>query len=371
VAASDLQLASFAAVPRTELRGARVLLVEDSDVIRDVSRSLLEDAGMAVEEAADGATAVAMMRDNGERFQLILMDVQMPVLDGISATRTIRAELGERAPPIIALTAQANEDEKRTCREAGMCDHLTKPVDPDRLIGTMNRWLAPSARGECGSNVAHAAQAETQQVLPAVPGFDLNAGLHCVGGKAALLCSQLVRFGTTYADVTAQLRGLISVQNYRDAHRVAHTLKGAAATLGGTVIAESAARLEQLMLQLAGPVSSVAGPIDAALTELDGALQPALPLLRAMAAAQPDAGPSRVAALSAELPQSEAAEYQALRQLLAGNCYAARKAFAALRGKLGADEADWRDAAAAVDALDFAQVLVLLDARYPANVRKL
>jgi two-component system, sensor histidine kinase and response regulator len=333
VAASDLPLTDFAAVPGAELRAARVLLVEDSDVIRDVSRSLLEAAGIIVEEAADGATAVTMMRENGGRCQLILMDVQMPVLDGIAATRAIRVELGERAPPIIALTAHANQDEKRLCIEAGMCEHLSKPVDPDRLIAAVRRWLAPGAGGEPVASVAHKAYGDAQQALPAVPGFDLNAGLHCVGGKAALLRLQLVRFGATYADVAAQLRGLISVQSYRDAHRVAHTLKGTAATLGGTVIAQNAARVEQLLLPLTGQVAGVPGYLDAALAELDGALQLALPALRGMAAAQPASGPSQVMALSAEMPQSAGAEYQALRELLAGNCYAARKAFAALRGK--------------------------------------
>lgn len=377
MAAGDLPLADVAGQPRDGLQGARVLLVDDSDIVRDVTRSLLEDAGIKVDEAADGGAAVSMMSELGARCRLILMDVQMPVLDGIAATRAIRAELGERAPPIIAMTAHATDDERRACREAGMCDHLPKPVDPDQLIVIVKRWLALSAPGKAdapSANPADGAPAVAQPALPLLPGFDLAAGLSCMGGKTALLRSQLARFGANYAGVMGELRHLVLAQNYRDARRIAHTVKGAAATLGGTAIAQCAGQVEQLMLQRLEPAAPTAvgavGEIDTALRELESALTQALPALRALAQAQSEAAFPPRAPTHTALPQNMAGEYQALRELLAGNCYAARKAFAALRNKLGADDEQWRAAAAAVEVLDFGRALAHLDVRYPAGIGK-
>lgn len=377
MAAGDLRLADVAGPPGNGVQGAQVLLVDDSDIVRDVTRSLLEDAGITVEEAADGGAAVSMMRELGAHCRLILMDVQMPVLDGIAATRAIRAELGERAPPIVAMTAHATDEEKRACREAGMCDHLPKPVDPDQLIATVKRWLAPAAHVKAGAPGAYrldSAAAEAQPALPPVPGFDLTAGLSCMGGKTALLRSQLARFGVNYADVVAELRQQVLVQNYRDARRVAHTVKGAAATLGGTAIAQRAAQVEQLMLQRLEPAApaavGAADEIDTALRELESTLTQALPALRAMVQAPAEAASPPRAQTHTALPPGMVAEYQALRELLAGNSYAARKAFAALRTKLAADDEQWRAAAAAVELLDFAQALAHLDARYPADMGK-
>ncbi len=367
---------SVAVLPNLQLRGARVLLVDDSDVIRDVTRSLLEDVGIVVEEAADGAEAVQLMRENPARCQLILMDVQMPVLDGIAATRAIRAELGDQRLPIIAVTAAANDAEKQACLASGMCDHLRKPLDPAQLIATLRRWLAPvepaenAGQGAEGAAVLHVAMPQAPTNLP---GFDLNAGLCSVGGKADLLRAMLLRFGTRYAGVVAQLRQQAAAQDYREARRVAHTLKGAAATLGGTAIARSAERVEALLLQSAeaadAGVTGSSMPLEASLADLQAALNQALPVLRAMAVTTSASAHAPAAALGADLPQGDVAEYLALRLLLADNCYAARKAFATLRERLGAGDAEWQAAATAVDGLDFAQALAHLDARYPAMAR--
>lgn len=371
------------AVLRPELRGARVLLVEDSDIVRDVSRSVLEDAGVAVEEAVDGTVAVAMMRENRSRCDLILMDLQMPQLDGVAATRLIRAELGECAPPILALTANDSAAEKLRCSEAGMIDHLPKPLDPDQLIAALNRWLvAPAGGMQAVPNptavaTITATTSTTAQMLPDVPGFDLQAGLACLGGKSALLHSMLARFGVTYATVADQLQALVDAQNYRETRRIAHTLKGAAATLGGMSISQAAGRAEDATRLLAEARSAGAqtetlrAQVATALTELDMALQPALAVLRSLLADNASADSASAAAVVRDaLPQAHAAEYEALRELLAENCYAARKAFGALREKLAADDSDWRAARAAVEALDFRQALTHLDARYPNHARK-
>jgi PAS domain S-box-containing protein len=120
--------------------GARVLLAEDEPVNREVSRGLIEDVGLVVDLAEDGAEAVALAQSG--RYDLILMDMQMPNLNGIDATRAIRADSLNTATPILAMTANAFDEDRQACLDAGMDDHIAKPVDPDRLFETLLRWLA-------------------------------------------------------------------------------------------------------------------------------------------------------------------------------------------------------------------------------------
>ena len=120
--------------------GTRVLLAEDEPLNQEVSRSLLEEAGFAVDIAGDGAEAVAMARES--RYALILMDMQMPKLNGIEATRAIRALPGYANTPILAITANAFDEDARTCIEAGMNDHISKPVAAEVLYGTLLKWLS-------------------------------------------------------------------------------------------------------------------------------------------------------------------------------------------------------------------------------------
>jgi hypothetical protein len=120
----------------------RVLLAEDEPVNQEVSRGLLEDAGLAVDLAGDGVEAVALAKQN--RYALILMDMQMPNLNGVDATRAIRVLPGYATTPILAMTANAFDEDRQVCIEAGMNDHIGKPVDPARLYETLVQWLSKS-----------------------------------------------------------------------------------------------------------------------------------------------------------------------------------------------------------------------------------
>jgi CheY-like chemotaxis protein len=119
--------------------GARILLAEDEPVNREIACLQLEDAGLVVDSAEDGQQALELARRHG--YALILMDMQMPVLNGIDATRAIRADSLNRSTPILAMTANAFDEDRQACLDAGMDDHIAKPVDPDDLYEILLRWL--------------------------------------------------------------------------------------------------------------------------------------------------------------------------------------------------------------------------------------
>jgi CheY-like chemotaxis protein len=129
---------------KAQFLGTRVLLAEDEPINQEVSRGLLEDVGLAVDLAEDGVQAVAMAKQN--RYALILMDMQMPDLNGVDATRAIRALPGYDKTPILAMTANAFDEDRQVCIEAGMNDHIGKPVDPQLLYETLLKCLVQSAR---------------------------------------------------------------------------------------------------------------------------------------------------------------------------------------------------------------------------------
>jgi CheY-like chemotaxis protein len=124
---------------RRDHAGARILLAEDEPVNREIACLQLEDAGLAVDLAEDGQQALELARRN--TYALILMDMQMPVLNGIEATRAIRADSLNRTTPILAMTANAFDEDRQACLDAGMNEHIAKPVDPEVLYETLLRWL--------------------------------------------------------------------------------------------------------------------------------------------------------------------------------------------------------------------------------------
>jgi CheY-like chemotaxis protein len=235
---------------RQRLAGRRVLLVEDNLINQEVAGELLEIAGLVVEIADDGARAVELMR--GRRFDIVLMDVQMPVMDGLTATRMIR-ESGDTTP-ILAMTANAFGEERAACLASGMSDHVAKPVDPALLYAALSHWLSPKVvapGGAPGALVADSNLASSNspsallQRLSAVRGLDPEAALRAVGGKIATLERTMLRFCKTYADSEREStfgRGNLSVARLKS---LSHSLRGACGAIGATALQRELSRFEK------------------------------------------------------------------------------------------------------------------------------
>ncbi len=240
--------------------GRRVLLAEDNPVNQEVGEELLRSAGLDVEVVDDGASAVARARQVD--FDVILMDVQMPILDGLAATREIRALRGPGVP-IIAMTANAYGEDRQACLDAGMNDHIAKPVDPARLYEVLMRQLNaavsapgtgvppsvpassdssdPSDSSRSPDALASPAASAVQAPLPAIPGLDTTAALDSVGGNLAVLQRVLQRFAETYAHGQPDLADASPGGRQPRWRQAAHTLRGSCATIGAH---ELSARLQ-------------------------------------------------------------------------------------------------------------------------------
>jgi two-component system, sensor histidine kinase and response regulator len=245
------------------LRGMRVLVVEDNEINREVAVELLTDAGLTTDIAENGRIACERVLESGERYDAILMDMQMPVMDGLEATTRIRQRWPSDRLPIIAMTAHASETERRRCLEAGMNDHIAKPVDPTLLIHTLGLWLKPHAAAVSGSPdpATQSIAPPSASELPAnLPPFDLDAALVRTNGKRPLLRRLIVSFGDTFAVVVPTLRRQIAEASLVEARHLAHTLKGAAGALEIRAVAKAAGEIEDAVA--IGNLASLATLLD-------------------------------------------------------------------------------------------------------------
>ena len=233
---------------RVRLDGLRVLLAEDNPINQQVAREILQRAGAEVVVADDGAEALNRLNDDPRRFGLVLMDVQMPRMDGYQATRRIRSAAQWAELPIIAMTANAMAGDRERCLEAGMNDHVAKPVNVGELLATIARWCG--IEGSDGAAEASSAAAGAPGDLPGdlssgLPGVDLAKLMERLGGNRALTEQLLNQFRIDNANAVGLIRMALADGDREMARRLTHTLKGVGGNLAAEGVHDRALRLEQ------------------------------------------------------------------------------------------------------------------------------
>jgi two-component system sensor histidine kinase/response regulator len=222
--------------------GKQVLLVEDNPINQEVAVDLLAAVGLVVDLADNGRQAVDMARQR--HYDLVLMDIQMPEMDGHEATRNIRRLPGWQAIPILAMTASAFAEDRRDCEAAGMNDFVVKPVDPEVLHASLLKWLpAPADTAPAPSGVA-GDEASLLERLRTLPGLDVDAGLRVVRDRRGHYLHLLAMFGDLHRGDLDKLRRALDAGDNEGARIVAHSLKGVAANIGAGELQQAAARLE-------------------------------------------------------------------------------------------------------------------------------
>ena len=237
------------------LAGAQLLLVEDNDINREFATELLRSEGIEVDEAINGEQAVDQVQRHD--YDAVLMDVQMPVMDGLEASRRIRALAaaagGERFAclPIIAMTALAMAHDAENCRAAGMNDHLTKPISPDHLIDVLSKWIRlPQGRR---TSIPAAPVADFPPDLLALSSLDTREGVRRIGGKVDAYRRQLRRFRENYGDAANHLQRLTNEKDLRQAADYCHLLKGITGNIGASALYDQVAAIDAELKQETAP----------------------------------------------------------------------------------------------------------------------
>jgi len=220
--------------------GAEVLLVEDNKINQQIASELLMQAGLIVNIANNGYEAIAMVAK--KPFDLVLMDIHMPELDGIETTRKIRSDNQFADLPIVAMTANAMEGDKELSLAAGMNDHITKPIDPGILQNTLIKWIKPRNTGEEYPRPSEAVPAEEK--LPSLNSIDTDRGTKNLGGNIKLYTKILRDFAVDNQNVTTEIYNSIVTGDYKKAFIEVHTVKGLAGNIGALSLYEAAIQLE-------------------------------------------------------------------------------------------------------------------------------
>ena len=298
----------------SRLRGARILLAEDNEINQQIATELLEGAGATVTVARNGRVALELLSagPEGPLFDVVLMDLQMPEMDGYQATAKLRSDARFGKLPIIAMTAHATMEERQRCLAAGMNDHIPKPIDPETLFGTVSRFykvVAPSISYP-DSNSTGTGDYTTADELPTIAGLETREGLARVSGNRKLYLRLLRQFVEQQGPAATEIDQALARGEAGDAERMAHTLNGVAGNLGAKVVQSAAGALEKLIHAQTRPED-----LEPARQQLAAALASLLtPLKAALSSASSESAEQSAAAASA--PEQLGAVTQELTALL-------------------------------------------------------
>jgi two-component system sensor histidine kinase/response regulator len=226
------------------IKGAKILLVEDNEINLQVTNELLVASGMKVEAAENGKVAVQKVKANiPAGYDLIFMDLEMPVMDGYAATKKIRRISGGENIPIIALTADAMSDIKTTALETGMSDYITKPIDPNEVYKVLIKWIPPKSVFSDNQEAIRFKMSAADS-FPRLPGIDTVTGLKRVAGNKNLYGRILQNFTIENKDLIKQLQANLAQNNQEKAEHLVHTLKGSAGNIGAQNLFDIASTLD-------------------------------------------------------------------------------------------------------------------------------
>ncbi|MEJ1394140.1 MAG: response regulator [Candidatus Sedimenticola sp. (ex Thyasira tokunagai)] len=266
------------------LRGARILLVEDNRFNQELALELLTNAGMSVRVAADGLEALHLA--DTESFDGVLMDVQMPRMDGLTATRELRRQARFRTLPIIAMTAGVMAEDRRAVADAGMNDYIAKPIDTGVMFATMIKWIRPSTPENATTDLPDDAPATNKESeFDLLEHIDVEAGLRAIQRNAVLYRKLLRIFHDTNANVVAELREALALGDQTLARRLVHTLKAAAGTLGALEVQQAAVDLENRLKQ-----GAAGDQLDSHIEALSHALAPVIASIERLFSTEPSSG---------------------------------------------------------------------------------
>ncbi|MBS4098418.1 MAG: response regulator [Sulfuricella sp.] len=228
------------------IQGAHILLVDDVELNRMVAIEILRETGVHIDVACNGREAVEKV--NNGAYALVLMDIQMPEMDGLTATREIRANPRFQKLPIIAMTAHAMTGDRERSLAAGMNDHLTKPIDADALIAALVHWIDPAAVPQSVAASAAPTEAAESDFIPPLDGVDTRTGLKNTMNSPALYRRILRSFAQEFGSADHDIQSAVNDGSLEGARRRAHSAKSSAATIGAETLADHARRLEQKLV---------------------------------------------------------------------------------------------------------------------------
>jgi signal transduction histidine kinase/DNA-binding response OmpR family regulator/HPt (histidine-containing phosphotransfer) domain-containing protein len=330
-----------------DLAGLHVLLVEDNAMNQELALALLHDAGISADIANNGKEALEKVTDAA--YAVVLMDMQMPEMDGLEATRRLRLQPEFKDLPIIAMTANAMAGDRELCLEAGMNDYVAKPINPKELMEALRRWTESAPRTARKVVSEPSPNGSLEEDLPELPGIDVRGALERVAGNTALYKRLLNSFQKSHSDTASEVRAALSSGDRELAQRLAHTVKGVAGNVGADALYEAAGQVEGRIRD------AIDDALPEALEQLEQVTRQTLETLAAIRPGnepQPETdGPSRDADLDAIKPLlSELAtlvdddigeamqRVEALRKLITGTEHA--KTFEALAESVDSFDAD-------------------------------